>query len=199
MKIMTARAKRVTNLQLSIVVLAVLTAMSVSGQTRQTPTTDFGSVLKAGPADFGAMHADATALRQEIEDETTRFADAARIFGSRLTAAERRDLQGACESAVASEGNARTQRRLQSLLARYETTDSEAVLRFCLDPSYARLRNEIAATVSALERMRASGAEAEANIEMQNSLQRQQRTFMTLSNIMKTKHDTAKNSISNVR
>ena len=115
MKIMTARAKRVTSLQLSIVVLAALTATSVTGQTRQTPKTDFGSVLKAGPADLGAMHADATALRQEIEDEATRFADAARIFGSRLTAAEHRDLQGACEAVVASEGDARTQRQGQSL------------------------------------------------------------------------------------
>jgi hypothetical protein len=199
MKIMAARAKRVTSLHLSIFVLAALTATSVSGQTRQTSRTDFGSVLKAGPADLGAMHADATALRQEIEEETMRFAGAAQTFGSRLTAAERRDLQDACESVVASEDNARMQRGLQSLLARYETTASETVLRFCLDSSYARLRNEIAATVSALERMRASGAEAQANIEIQNSLQRQQRTFTTLSNIMKTKHDTAKNSVSNVR
>jgi hypothetical protein len=199
MKILTARARSVTSLQLSIVALAALAATSVMGQTRQTPRTDFGSILKARPADLGAIHADATALRQNIEDEATRLADAARIFGSRLTAAERRDLQGACESVVANEGDARTQRRLQSLLTRYEATDPETVLRFCLDPAYARLRTEIAATVSGVERIGASGINAQANIEMQNSLQQQQRLFTTLSNIMKTKHDTAKNAISNVR
>lgn len=93
----------------------------------------------------------------------------------------------------------RAQRRLQSLLARYEATDSQTVLRFCLDRSYARLRNEIAVSVSALDRIKASGAEAEANIELQSSLQRQQQTLTTLRNIMKTRHDTAKNAISNVR
>jgi hypothetical protein len=199
MKIMTARAKKITSLQLSIVVLAAVAATSVASPQRQTPKTDFGSIVKIEPANLGTTHADATALRQEIEDEASQFADAARIFGSGLTVAERRDLQRACESVVRNESSARAQRRLQSLLARYEATDPQTVLRFCLDRSYARLRNEIAASVSALDRMKASGAEAEANIDLQNSLQRQQQTLTTLSNIMKTRHDTAKNAISNTR
>lgn len=195
----TARIMTVTSLRLSIVVFAALTVTSVWGQARQTPKTDFGSIVKTGSADLGTIHADASSLRHEIEDEATRFADAARIFGSRLTAAERRELQRACEQVVASEGDARMQQRLQALLARYEAMESETVLRFCLEPSYARLRAEMAATVSTLERLRASGTETEVNIELQNSLQRQQQTFTTLSNIMKTKHDTAKNAISNIR
>lgn len=203
MKILTARATRATGLQLSIVVLASIAvtaaATSVAGPQRQTPKTDFGSIVGSGAAKGSTVHADATALRQQVEDEASQFADAARIFGSRLTAAERRDLQGACESVVASENNARSQQRLQSLLARYEATDPQTVLRFCLDTSYTRLRNEIAANVTALERTSASDVNAQANIELQDNLQRQQQTLTTLSNIMKTRHDTAKNAISNVR
>jgi hypothetical protein len=44
-----------------------------------------------------------------------------------------------------------------------------------------------------------AGGDAQANIDLQNTLQKQQQTFQTISNVMKTKHDTAKNSISNVR
>jgi hypothetical protein len=203
MKILTARATRATGLQLSIVVLAAIAvtgaATSVAGPQRQTPKTDFGSIVKTESANLGTMRANATMLRQEIDNEASQFADSARNFGSRLTAAERRDLQGACESVVASDGDARSQRRLQSLLARYKSTAPETVLRFCLDRSYTRLRNEVAASVTALERTSETGAEAQANVELQNSLQRQQQTLTTLSNIMKTRHDTAKNAISNVR
>ena len=36
-------------------------------------------------------------------------------------------------------------------------------------------------------------------LQMQNAMQNETRTYTAISNIMKTKHDTVKNSISNVR
>lgn len=38
-----------------------------------------------------------------------------------------------------------------------------------------------------------------ANVDLQNALQKLQRTMQTLSNVAKSKHDTAKSAINNVR
>ena len=196
------------NTKLSITVLVGLASTSIAAQSvrppsaeRQTPKTDFGSVLREGAqaTNFGVLLGDARALQQEVERDAARAAGAARAFGNRLAAAERRDLESACRAVVASEEDAQAQRQLQELLARHPDADPDAVLRFCLDPAYAELRSEVAATVRTLDRMRASGSDMQAHLDLQNTLQQQQRKFTTLSNVMKTRHDTAKNSIGNVR
>jgi hypothetical protein len=45
----------------------------------------------------------------------------------------------------------------------------------------------------------ARAADDGRNAALESTLQQQQRTFSSISNVMKTRHDTAKNSISNVR
>ena len=178
--------------RLLITLLAALASTSVAAQDVRAPSA-------AQATNFGVLLGDASGLQQEVERDAARSAGAATVFGNRLAASARRDLHDACRAVVASEDDSRAQRRLQDLLARYRDADPDAVLRFCLDPAYTALRNEVAASVQALERMRASGRDSQASLDLQNTLQRQRRMFTTLSNVMKTRHDTAKNSIGNVR
>jgi hypothetical protein len=100
---------------------------------------------------------------------------------------------------VANANDADARRRLQIYLSRYQDNNPEAVLRFCLDPSYRQLQAELEASSQSLERASRGGAAARAGATTEDRLEQQQRMYQSISNVMKTKHDTAKNSISNVR
>lgn len=192
--------------RLLITALAALASASIPAQNvsapaapRQTPKTDFGSVMREGAqaTNFGVLLGEASALQQAVDGDAARSAAAAQAFGTRLAGAERRELQGACAGLVANEDDARAKQRLTALLARYKNTAPETVLRFCLDNQYGQLRSDVAASVRAVER--AARGEAQANVDLQNALQQQQRAYTTLSNVMKMRHDVAKNAINNVR
>jgi hypothetical protein len=62
----------------------------------------------------------------------------------------------------------------------------------------AQLRADVQASRRTLERINASG-DTQSNVDLQNTLQKQQQLEQMISNIMKAGHDTAKNAISNVR
>jgi hypothetical protein len=163
--------------------------------------TGFAAVLvsmRAFAPDFGVLLGGTNALQQTVEAEAAKADRAAQTFGNGLSPADRRDLQRTCTALVANAGDLQAQRRLQELMARHGDNNPDAVLRFCLDPSYKQLQSELQASAEGLRRGR-RGSNPEASVELQDNLQRQQRAFQAISNVMKTKHDTAKNSISNVR
>jgi hypothetical protein len=151
--------------------------------------------------DFSVLLGGTTELQQRVDLEAAQSARAAQAFGSSLGAAERRELQASCTALVANENDAGAQRRLQEYLSRYKDNNPEAVLRFCLDPSFRQLSSELQASAQSLRRASGggSGSTARADTTLEDRLQQQQRKYTTLSNIMKTRHDTAKNSIGNVR
>jgi hypothetical protein len=146
--------------------------------------------------DFSVLLGGTAELQQRVEAEAAQSARAAQAFGSSLSAGDRRGLQGTCTALVANANDATAQRRLQEYLSRYKDDNPQAVLRFCLDPSYRQLQSGLQASVESLRAGR-SGEQASAALE--ETIERQRRTFTTISNIMKTRHDTAKNSIGNVR
>jgi len=172
--------------------------------TRQAPNTSFGTVVKSGvqqPAatNFGVLLGGTSELEQQLEVEAAKSGRAAQAFRASVSPADGRQLQSACATLVASPGDARATAALQQAMARYPNHDAEAIMRFCLEPTIAALRGELQTSRQTLERLNAAGGDAQANIDLQNTLQKQQQTVATISNVMKTKHDTAKNSISNIR
>jgi hypothetical protein len=170
--------------------------------TRQTPNTSFGTMVRNGAqpqaTNFGVLLGGTTELQHQLEAEAAKSARAAQAFGASLSAADRRGLQSACRALVADPNDAAANRQLEELMARYRDNNAEAIMRFCLEPTIAQLRAELEASRQALEHIDA-GNETQANVDLQNKLQQQQQTFSSISNVMKTKHDTAKNSIQNVR
>jgi hypothetical protein len=171
--------------------------------TRQTPNTSFGTMVRTGvqpqASNFGVLLGGTTELQRQLETEAAKSARAAQTFGTSLSAADRRDLQSACSALVANPDDATASRQLEQIMSRYRDNNAEAIMRFCLEPTIAQLRAELQASRQTLERLGTAGGEAQANIDMQNKLQQQQQTFSSISNVMKTKHDTAKNSVSNIR
>lgn len=164
-----------------------------------------GSILalvstSAYAPDFSVLLGGNSQLQRQLDVEAASSARSAQAFGASLTAMDRRDLQATCTALVANPGDAQAQARLQTFLSRYKDNDPAAVLRFCLDPAISRLNSELQASRQGLERMTAARAADDGrNAALESTLKRQQQTFSSISNVMKTRHDTAKNSISNVR
>jgi hypothetical protein len=157
----------------------------------------FASASAFAP-DFSVLLGGTAELQQQLEVEAAKSARAAQAFGASLTAADRRELQGACTALVANPNDATASQRLAQMMSRYKDNSAEAIVRFCLEPSIARLRADLQASRQTLNRLD-TGSGTQANVDMQNKLQQQQQVFTSISNVMKTKHDTAKNAISNVR
>jgi hypothetical protein len=169
---------------------------------RTTPNSSFGTMVRNGaqPAatNFGVLLGGTTDLERQLGIEAAKSTRAAQAFRGVVSPADSGQLQSACAALVANPGDPSATDALRQAMARYSSHNAEAIMRFCLDPTIAALRGELQASRQTLERMSAGG-DAQANIDLQNTLQKQQQTFQTISNVMKTKHDTAKNSISNVR
>jgi hypothetical protein len=154
---------------------------------------------RAFAPDFSVLLGGTSDLRESVAADAAKNARAAQAFGDTLGAGERRDLQSACTALVANERAARAQQRLQALLARYQDNDPQAVLRFCLDPAYRQLQSELEASSQALRRSGAANVDDRSSAALETTLEQQRRRYTAISNIMKTRHDTAKNSIGNVR
>jgi hypothetical protein len=149
--------------------------------------------------DFSVLLGGSTDLQQRVEAEAAKSARAAQAFGNSLSAAERRDLQGACTALVANSNDARAQSRLREYLMRYKDNNQEAVLRTCLDPAYRQLQSDLEANSQAIRRASSRSSDEQALVDLESKLQQQNRSYTAISNIMKTKHDTARNAINNVR
>jgi hypothetical protein len=154
---------------------------------------------RAFAPDFSVLLGGADDLHERVTADAAIFARAAQAFGKTLSAGERRDLQSACSALVANQRNTRAQQRLQELLVRHQDHDREAVLRFCLDPAYQQLQSELDTSTQALRGPDARDVDDRAKAALETSLAQQHRRYTAISNIMKTKHDVAKNSINNVR
>lgn len=157
------------------------------------------SVCASAEARAGALLSATIELEDALAIEAARSERGAQAFGASLSAADRRELQGACTALVANPSDAAARRRLELMMSRYRDNNAAVITRYCLEPAITQLRSDLQASQQALERLSAAGGGAQADIDLQNVLQKQQQTFTMISNIMKTKHDTAKNSISNVR
>lgn len=176
---------------------------------RQTPKTDFGSVLGSGATnDRNALLVQTRELQQQVDSDAARRADAANAFSSSLTTAQRRELQSTCSTLIDDDSDVRAQRRLQALIEKHSDHNPDAVLRFCLDPAYRQLQRSLQNSVQSLERSRpvpedklnTAGEDSQlANVDLQNALQQQNQRFATIRALIKARHDTAKNAISNVR
>jgi hypothetical protein len=170
---------------------------------RTTPNSSFGTIVRSGvqPAatNFGVLLGGTTELERQLELEAGKSPQTVQAFRTVVSSADGRQLQSACTALVANPGDASATGALRQAMARYSSHDAEAIMRFCLEPTIAALRGELLASRRTLERLSAAGGDTQANIDLQNVLQKQQQTLQTISNVMKTKHDTAKNSISNVR
>lgn len=149
--------------------------------------------------DFSILLGDTDDLRAKVAADAARSARAAQAFGSRLSAVERRELQGSCTALIANDGDPSAQRSLQAQLDRYKDNDPEAVLRFCLDPAYTALQSELEASQRTLRASSADRIDARASASLERSFEEQQRKYTAISNVMKTRHDTVKNAINNVR
>jgi hypothetical protein len=158
----------------------------------------FASTSAFAP-DFSVLLGGTAELQQQLELEAAKSARAAQAFGASLSAADRRELQGACTALVANPNDATASQRLEQMMSRYRDNGAEAITRFCLEPAITRLRADLQASQQTLGRLSAGGSGAQANVDLQNALQKQQQVFTSISNVLKTKHDTAKNAISNVR
>jgi hypothetical protein len=133
---------------------------------------------------------DATrALEGQLEIEAAKSARAAQAFGATLSAADRRELQSACTTLVNAPTDAAAAKRLELMMSRYKDNNAEAIVRFCLEPSIARLRTELQTSRQTLERLGASGRGTEGNAELQSTLEKQQQLEQMISNIMKADHD----------
>jgi len=148
--------------------------------------------------DFSVLLGGSSDLQQRVAADATKSARAALVFGNSLSVAERRDLQRACTALVADSSDAQAQLRLREFMSRYKDNTPDAILRFCLDPSYTQLQSELQANAQAIRRASSAG-DRQASVDLEGRLQQQQQTYQAISNVMKTKHDTAKNSIGNVR
>jgi len=148
--------------------------------------------------DFSVLLGGTGELQRQLEREAAKSARAAQAFGASLSAADRGELQGACTAIADDPNDAAAQGRLASVMSRHRDRSAEAIVRFCLDPVIVKLRDELRASRLELERLD-TGRGAQANAALDGRVQRQRQVFTTISNVMKTKHDTVKNSISNVR
>ena len=170
---------------------------------RTTPSSSFGTMVRSGaqPAatNFGVLLGGTTELEQRLEVEAAQPASAAQAFRAFVSPADGRKLQSACAALVANPGDARATAALRETMASYSTHAADGIMRFCLEPTIGELRRELLASRQTLERTAASAGDLPADAEPENLLRRQQQKFQTISNVLKTKHDTAKNSISNVR
>jgi hypothetical protein len=186
------------------VAMGQVQAPEASPATRQTPSTSVGTMVRSGvqqtaATNFGVLLGGTTELEQQLEIEAAKSAGAAQAFRAGVSPADGRQLHSACATLVANPSDARATDALRQAMARYPNHGAEAIMRFCLEPTIAALRGELKTSRQTLERLNAAGGDAQANVDLQNALQKQQRRMSTISNVMKTKHDTAKNSISNVR
>ena len=144
-------------------------------------------------ADLTVLLGDANELLRRVDAATATARGPAQKFGDRLTSTERLDLQGSCTALVADASDVRAQRRLQEYLARYQGDDLLAVLRFCLDPAYTRLHGAVKATTDAIRQAGESASEP-LGLDLQGKLQQETRMYEALRNVMKTKHEAAKNT-----
>ena len=160
---------------------------------RQTPKTDFGTVM-------------ATGLRRTADTARTAasiaapFVPGGAVVSAAITGAGamKRSIGGVSSSSQALTGNALAGGNATGL-----TMDGAAVGG---GGAYGAVNNLAAAGDPNAQMFNATRQLQELNqsfnlqyLTLQQKMQADNRQFTALSNIMKTKHDTAKNAISNVR
>jgi hypothetical protein len=166
------------------------------------PQSNAVTVVRPGVQGAFASRESLLAGTIELEDqlavEAAQSAADAGTFGAGLSPAATRQLQGICTTLVANPDDTAAIEALQQALGVYARQNPEAVTRFCLEPAISQLQGELASSRESIGRLDAD-SQAQANIDLQNILQKQQQTLAAISTVLGTKHDTAKNSISNVR
>lgn len=170
------------------------TSSRVSLQTsvaRQTPNTQFGNVLATG-----AGHAVTTL------GSAASFA-APYVPGGAIVSAAVSSM-GAVGSSLKNSGGSQTSLGSTSSTATSSSPGSQSLTQN--SSAFSAVEKSAAGGDSQAQMMMATKEMQEMNMSfnlqylgIQQKMQTESRQFTLLSNIMKTKHDTAKNSISNVR
>ena len=158
--------------------IRLLTGLALALVSASAFAPDFSVLL-------GATHD----LQDKLEREAAKSARAAQAFGASLSAADRRELQGACTALVANPNDAAARRQLEQMMSRYKDNNPEAITRFCLEPSISRLRTDLRASRQTLERLSAAGLDTEASADLQSTLQKQQQFEQMISNVMKAANE----------
>ena len=128
-------------------------------------------------------------LQRRLESDTARSERAAQSFGASLSAAERRELQSACTALASNANDAAARQRLEVMRSRYRDNSTEAIMRFCLEPTISRLRTDLRASRQTLERLNAAGLDTEATADLRSTHQKQRQLEQMISNSMKADND----------
>lgn len=131
----------------------------------------------------------ARALQTSVDMEIAKASTAQKLAAS-LTTADAQALQAVCRETLARPTDGRLRQRFEELVARNRRAGADAIVSYCLSPSYQQLRREVQGTTSKLESQNSDDAQL-ANVDLQNTLQKQQQTLQMMSNISKMLYDTA--------
>lgn len=146
------------------------------------------SVSAAEQPSRTALLTNARSLQQSVDMEIAKTS-AAQKFAASLSAADAQALQGVCREAVARPTDAKVRQRFEESVARYRAAGADAIVSYCLAPSYQQLRRDVQGTA---DKLNSQGDDAQlANVDLQNILQKQQQTLQMMSNISKMLYDTA--------
>lgn len=166
-------------------------------RARQAPKTDFGSVLSTGLSRTTNAVLDAGALAAPYIPGGAVLSAAISGVGtlkSHATGQSATGISGASVGNLSSGGGLVTGSGAATGTGGYATSDGSAL------GNMAASGDTSAVLLQETKRMQELNQSFNLQyLQLQQNMQNDNRQFTTLSNIMKTKHDTAKNSINNVR
>jgi hypothetical protein len=136
----------------------------------------------------GALLTTARSLQRDVDMEIAKASQSQKLAAS-LSPADGPALQAVCRETLARPADARLRQQFEQLVARNRSTGAEAIVSYCLAPSYQQLRRDVQSTA---DKLNSVGDDAQlANVDLQNVLQKQQQTLQMMSNISKMLYDTA--------
>ena len=160
-----------------------------SSRTRQTPKTDFGSVFQTGLAKTADTVMDAGSIASP-------FIPGSAVLSAAITGLGSLKAKGSASSAAAP----------NAVVVGSNTSATSSISSGATSQNFSNIETLAAQGDSGAMQLLATKEMQEMNqsfnlqyLELQQNMQNENRKFTTLSNVMKTKHDTAKATINNVR
>ena len=131
----------------------------------------------------------ARALQTRVDMEVAKTSTAQKLAAS-LSTADAQSLQAVCSETLARPTDAKLRQRFEDLVARNRSAGADTIVSYCLAPSYQQLRRAVQDTARKAESQNSDDGQL-ANVDLQNTLQKQQQTLQMMSNISKMLYDTA--------
>ena len=191
----------------SLLAIAGLACASAAGQERpassaQAPariTTNQSTVRQTPPSDFGTVMRRGADLQRQVDAEVAGTSAAAAVVGNGLAATELRELDAACAALAASPDDANAKRRLEQWLTAHKGRDPAAIARFCLAPRYRALQSDLQRDLGNLRAAAPGEDQQAASLRLQMVMDRQSKMMATLSNLLKKMSDTAQSITQNLK